>query len=248
MTKKLNFKEGGDCISNVLDNLEKQFLADDRSWVIAFSSGKDSTLVLHLVIIMLLKFKALGKKVKKVYILSSDTGVELPIVELYHFSKIKQIEKFINEEDLNVEVKIVEPKVEESFWVCLLGKGYPSPNATTFRWCTDRIKINPTMNYLEQVLAKNESIIMVLSVRNDESKAREESINKRDLNERELSIHESLPNTYTYSPIKNVSTNELWTFLSENNAPWGTHHDMMSLYEKGSGEADCNIIMHPNSE
>lgn len=236
-----------DNIKKVLENLEKQFLADNRPWVVTFSGGKDSTLVLHLTILMLLELKKEGLKPKKVYVMSSDTGVEMPIVEIYHFSKMKELETFVKKEDLNVEVKIVEPKVEDSFWVCLLGKGYPSPNMM-FRWCTQRIKINPTTSYLGNILASNETIIMLLGVRNDESDARAESIEKRELNQRELTIHESLPNAYTYMPIKDISTSDLWTFLSNNKAPWGTHNDMMALYEKGSGEADCNIIMHPNSK
>lgn len=234
-------------ISKVLKNLKKQFLVDNRPWVLTFSGGKDSTLVLHLTMLMLLELKKEGHNSKKVYVMSSDTGVEMPIVEIYHFSKMKQLENFVKKEDLNVEVKIVEPKVEDSFWVCLLGKGYPSPNMM-FRWCTQRIKINPTTSYLGNILASNETIIMLLGVRNDESDARAESIEKRELNERELTIHESLPNAYTYMPIKDISTSDLWTFLSNNKAPWGTHNDMMALYEKGSGEADCNIIMHPNSK
>jgi DNA sulfur modification protein DndC len=39
----------------------------------------------------------------------------------------------------------------------------------------------------------------------------------------------------------------VWTFLANNEAPWGTHKDMMRLYDKGSGEADCNIALNPES-
>ena len=32
--------------------------------------------------------------------------------------------------------------IEESFWVNIIGRGYPPPNRT-FRWCTQRMKIDP---------------------------------------------------------------------------------------------------------
>lgn len=230
-------------------NIRKQLLADDRVWVVTFSGGKDSTLLLQLVMEVLLELREEGIEVsKKIYIISSDTGVEMPIMEAYHFKKMQQLRDFVEKENLNVEVKLVTPNVEDDFFVCMLGRGYPSPNLMTFRWCTDRIKIKPSTQFLQSVIDKYSSIVMLLGVRLDESIARANSINRREENERDLTIHEQLPNAYTYSPIKYVPVSELWAYLCSNEALWETHQDMIALYDKGSGEADCNIILHPNSE
>lgn len=234
-------------ISRVKKEMRDQFLSDNRPWVIAYSGGKDSSFLLHLTLLVLLELKGEGIETKKVYIMSSDTGVEMPIIEAYHFNKMNSIKLFVEKEGLNVEVKLVRPKAEDSFLVCLLGKGYASPNRQ-FRWCTDRLKIRPMEAYLKTIIDKNQSIIMVLGVRLDESTARSESIDKRELNLNNLTVHEHLPNSYCYMPIKDVVTADLWTFLSKNEAPYGTHADMIALYDIGSGEADCNIIMNPNSE
>jgi len=233
-------------IKAVRAHLKTEYLADTRPWVVTFSGGKDSTTVLQLVMEMLLDLRKEGQDNKKVYVVSSDTGVEMPIIEDYTTNKLTQIENFIKQENLNMEVNLLKPKVTESFWTLLLGKGYPSPNQT-FRWCTDRMKIKPATHFLKSLTEKNESILMLLGVRSDESQARAESIAKRDENHRGFSKHGEIPNAFVFSPVKDWSNADVWTYLSKYPAPWGEHQDMMKLYDKGSGEADCNIALNPEA-
>ncbi len=235
-------------ITAVKERLKGEFLADTRPWVVTFSGGKDSTTVLHLVIEMLLEMRDSGEEQsKKVYIVSSDTGVEMPLIEDYVTDKLDQIEKFATKEKLNISVNLLKPKVTDSFWTLLLGKGYPSPNQT-FRWCTDRMKIRPATHFLKTLSDNNESILMLLGVRSDESVSRAVSIEKREDNHRGFSMHPDIPNAFVYSPIKDWTNGEVWTFLSSKTAPWGKHDDMMVLYDKGSGEGDCNIALNPESQ
>jgi len=233
-------------IKQTISILKKEFLADTRPWVVTFSGGKDSTTVLQLVVEMVCDLRKEKKDLKKVYIVSSDTGVEMPVIEDYTTNKLDQIDEYIKHENLNMEVNLLKPKVTESFWTLLLGKGYPSPNQN-FRWCTDRIKIRPATNFLKSLTEKNESILMLLGVRSDESHTRAASIEKRDENHRGFSKHSEIPNAFVYSPIKDWSNAEVWTYLSSCPAPWGKHNDMMKLYDKGSGEADCNIALNPEA-
>lgn len=235
-----------DKIIAVKERLKKEFLADTRPWVVTFSGGKDSTTVLQLVVEMLLDLDEEQKKFKKIYIVTSDTGVEMPIIEDYTTDKLTQLQDFIKTSNLNISVNLLKPKVTESFWTLLLGKGYPSPNQT-FRWCTDRMKIKPATNFLKSLTEKNESILMLLGVRSDESQARAESIAKRDENHRGFSKHGEIPNAFVFSPVKDWTNADVWTYLSKNPAPWGIHNDMMKLYDKGSGEADCNIALNPEA-
>ena len=235
-----------DKITTVKERLKQEFLADTRPWVVTFSGGKDSTTVLQLVVEMLIDLEEEHKNLKKVYVVSSDTGVEMPIIEDYTTNKLDQIKDFIKTSNINMEVNLLKPKVTESFWTLLLGKGYPSPNQT-FRWCTDRMKIKPATNFLKSLTEKNESILMLLGVRSDESQARAESIAKRDENHRGFSKHGEIPNAFVFSPVKDWTNADVWTYLSKYPAPWGIHNDMMKLYDKGSGEADCNIALNPEA-
>ena len=41
----------------------------------------------------------------------------------------------------------LQPEVQDSFWVNLIGKGYPAPRQK-FRWCTERLKIHPANRFI----------------------------------------------------------------------------------------------------
>ncbi|MDH4943962.1 DNA phosphorothioation system sulfurtransferase DndC [Sulfurimonas sp. C5] len=226
--------------------LKEQYLSDGRPWVVTFSGGKDSSTVLHLTIEVLQELKDEGLDSKTVYIVSSDTGVEMPVIDKYFFDKLEQLRLFIKEKNLNMKVQVVSPEVEDSFWTLLLGKGYPSPNQN-FRWCTDRLKITPATRFLTSISNENRSILMLLGVRSDESQTRAESIEKRDRNHRGLVKHDTVPNAFVLSPIKDWTNGEVWQFLMAHKAPWGKHDDMLTLYSKGSGEADCNVALNPEA-
>jgi DNA sulfur modification protein DndC len=135
-------------IRNSKDNIRKIFFSDQRPWVIAFSGGKDSTLVLQLMYEML---EGLEKtQYKPIYILISDTKVEPPLIEDYIDKTLELIQKDIDKKNLPITIIKVKPKVEESFWCKLIGKGYPSPTRW-FRWCTSYLKIKPSRRAVENM-------------------------------------------------------------------------------------------------
>ena len=191
-------------------NLTKQellanFLADSRPWIVAFSGGKDSTVVLQLVYEMLLSLPK--EKRKKVFVVMSDTKVESPVIEDY----LKETMKILNEssKDLGLEFEaiIVEPNEEEEFWFNLIGKGYPSPTRT-FRWCTDKLKIRPTQDVMNSITSKYGSCVLLIGTRKKESINRQKTMESRELNSRGLHPHDYIPNTLVYSAISEWSNDD----------------------------------------
>ena len=75
-----------------------------------------------------------------------------------------------------VHTNLVRPIIEETFWVCLLGKGYPAPS-NTFRWCTDRLKISSANRFIQDQVSEYGEVIMALGSRKDESSTRAQVLN-----------------------------------------------------------------------
>jgi DNA sulfur modification protein DndC len=111
--------------------------ADDSTntpWIVAFSGGKDSTILADIVFQALLETPP-NRRIRPIHIVSNDTLVESPLV-MGHLrvvqSEIAEAARVLN---LPITVVTTQPTVDQSFWVNLIGRGYPSPNRT-MRWCT----------------------------------------------------------------------------------------------------------------
>lgn len=225
--------------------LIKQFLADGRPWVVAYSGGKDSTLVLQLVYEMLLQ---LGSRARKpVFVISSDTRVEAPNISRYVEKTLELIGSDSRVRGLALSVRLVKPTAEESFWGKLIGKGYPSPTRW-FRWCTSNMKIKPSRRAIDEITRQYGSVILLLGTRLDESDSRRTRMQAREGNDRQLNPHHEIPNALVMTPIANWSTDEVWEYLfTHNSPPWGGNHNyMLKLYRQASG-GECPVVLDLNT-
>jgi len=220
----------------------------DRPWIIGFSGGKDSTVLLMLVWIALLRIrKDLPNPYqlrRKVYIVCNDTMVENPIISNYVEDVLNKITEAARDQDLPIIVKKTTPKLEETFWINVIGKGYPVPN-NSFRWCTDKLKIRPTSNFLiEQIDEKGEAIVL-LGTRYDESATRERSIRKHEVTGSRLSKHQTTANTYVYAPIKEMIVDEIWYIINTVKSPWGFDNNILfKIYSDASADDyECPTVV-----
>lgn len=211
-------------------------------WIVTFSGGKDSTLVAHLVFELLLELPP-NLRTRQIYFVSNDTLVESPLVVQHMRNTLERILKSAQILKLPIQGEITTPKVEETFWSLLIGKGYPSPNRG-MRWCTDRLKIQPTSQYILNKVSEHGEVILLLGVRKDESATRKASIEShQNLQNSNLTPHTSLKNAYVYRPIVDITTEEVWEFLVFNNPPWGgSHRDLVQLYREAQG-GECPLIL-----
>jgi len=228
----------------VVQGIREEYLATNQHfpWIIGFSGGKDSTLVAHGVFEALMSVPP-SRRTRPVHIVSNDTLVESPVV-IIHLDKVtKLIEQAAENLGLPITVARTTPDIDKSFWVLLIGKGYPSPNLT-MRWCTDRLKIQPTSGYIKKHISESGAAIVVLGVRRDESNTRQRSIDKRK-NQRgsNLTEHTELLGAYIYRPIVDLTTDDVWEILGIYPAPWGgTHVDLFQLYRDAEG-GECPVVL-----
>src|SRR5690554_4954795 len=131
---------------DLIGELQRLYLEDERPWVIGFSGGKDSTAVLSLIYTAVEKIQP-EERHKHVYVVCSDTLVETPVVVDLITTTLEQINARAKDRGLPFSAHQVMPKSNDTFWVNLLGKGYPAPTQS-FRWCTERMKIDPVSSFI----------------------------------------------------------------------------------------------------
>ena len=231
-------------LQDLLDEIQYVYLSDKRPWVIGYSGGKDSTVVTHLVYTML-KHLPPEKRHKRVYIVSSDTLVENPLIKAYLDQMLQQIRTAAGPEhdNLPILVKKVTPEPDNSFWANVIGRGFPTPRTNgTFRWCTDRLKIAPSGKYIQSIIEEqNTEVVFVLGVRKAESIARRKRMENRELLGRLLNRHETIKKAYVYPAIAELTTSDVWDILGSNqrkNAWGGDNNQLINLYA-GADSGEC---------
>ena len=242
-------------IEYIVDEILDQYMYADtsfRPWIIGFSGGKDSSVLLTLVWLALRKIKrdtiTPFQLRRPIYVVCNDTMVENPIIATYVDEVLAQIETKAREEDLPIFVRKTEPKLEDSFWVNVIGKGYPVPN-TAFRWCTDKMKIKPTARFIiEQVDECGEAIILI-GTRKAESATRARSIKKHEVYGKRLTNHTILRNTYVYAPIKELMLEEVWYIINAIPSPWGFDNSILfNIYKDASADDyECPTVVTDKS-
>lgn len=236
----------------IVDELKDQYMEDDincRPWIIGFSGGKDSTVLLMLTWIAIQELREEGIEPKRrVYVVCNDTMVENPIIEKYVSTVLHKINEAASEQQMPMQVVSTTPQLEDTFWSCVIGKGYPVPN-NSFRFCTEKMKIKPTSKFItDQVVADGEAIVLV-GTRLSESQQRERSIRKHEIKGHRLSKHPLNPNTYTYAPIKELMLEEIWGIINSVPSPWGFDNKILyNIYRDASADDyECPTVVTDDS-
>jgi DNA sulfur modification protein DndC len=219
--------------------MDEYLLSHNHPWIVGYSGGKDSTLVVQLVFEMLLSL-APSERRRPIHIVANDTLVESPLVISHIQRSFQYFSDAADAFQLPVTVRVTHPNPDQTFWVNLIGRGYPPPSRN-FRWCTDRMKILPTSRYFRDQASATGEVILLLGVRRSESAARAASANRYDATGR-LSPHNDLAGCMVFRPIVEFTTEEVWEYLGTVPPPWGgSHRDLIALYRNAQG-GECPVV------
>ena len=210
-----------------------------KPWIVGFSGGKDSTLVAHLVVEHLLSIPR-SDRTRAVHVVANDTLVESPLVIGHVREALAEISSASAAFGLPIVVATTTPNTAQTFWVNLIGRGYPSPNRS-FRWCTDRMKIQPTSQYVRSQASVSGEVILLLGVRRSESATRAGVVARYDNGER-LNHHNDLKGCLVFRPIVDLDTDEVWEFLATNDPPWGGSHLRLIQLYRDAGGGECPVV------
>jgi DNA sulfur modification protein DndC len=220
------------------------YLSDDIPWVLGYSGGKDSTAALQLVWLALSQLPA-DKRTKPVHVISTDTLVENPIVALWVSKSLEKMGAEAKSQGLPLTANRLTPESTNTFWVNLIGRGYPAPRPK-FRWCTERLKILPSTQFISSVVQKHGEAILVLGTRKAESAARArvmERFEEKRIRDR-LSPNGSLPNSFVYSPLEDWTNDDVWLFLMQVRNPWGYNNkDLLTMYQGATDGGECPLVV-----
>jgi DNA sulfur modification protein DndC len=231
-------------IEALTSEIQQLYCQDDIPWIVGYSGGKDSSTVLQLVWNAIASLPE-EKRTKTIHVITTDTLVENPVVAAWVSNSLQRMKESAEEQKLPFKPHLLYPEIKDTFWVNLIGKGYPAPRQR-FRWCTERLKINPANRFIRDMIRANGDIILVLGMRKSESTRRARVMGKHEKKQvrDRMSPRPSLPNSLVYTPIEDWRTDEVWLYLNQYPNPWGhSNKDLFGMYRGATADNECPLVV-----
>jgi len=225
--------------SNTISRIQEEYLSSVAPWYIGFSGGKDSSTILKLTFMALMKLK---KPEKPVTVLYCDTGVDIPIFRALVEKTLTAIEREAKSYNIPIQTEIAMPITSDRFFAKVIGRGYPPPT-NKFRWCTDRLRIKPINVILKRTISESSNVVL-LGIRKGESLERDKTISKHETEKDYYFKQSNNSNAIIFAPIINYSTEDVWATIAYNHIPNSIDAiELMALYRHSGSE--CPIIKDP---
>ena len=224
------------------DAIRQEYLRKHHDpWVVAYSGGKDSTLLFQLTWEALASLPVRDRQ-RKVYIVGNDTLVESPSVIRHLRTTMSTIRTAAAVDGLPIEVQITKPHIDQTFWVNVIGRGYIPPTRN-FRWCTDRMKILPTSQLLESLVRAHKRTVLLVGTRKSESSNRRRNMMKHGVSGTTMNPHSSIKGCRMFAPLAEFEDEDIWLILMQRKPPWGgSHRDLITLY-RNAGGGECPLVL-----
>ena len=245
----------------MLDDIEKTveelktvikdlYLSDQIPWIIGYSGGKDSSTCVELVWMALLEIPE-EKRKKNVYVISTDTLVENPVVAAWVENSLKKMGDAARQASLPFVPTRLYPELKDRFWVNLIGRGYPAPRPR-FRWCTERLKIQTATRFIQSLAESNGEAILVLGTRRKESSVRAHTISKYEHSSRDYLSRNGDPKlsrVWVYTPIVDWDNDDVWEFIGTFKNPWGVDSsELLDLYRGATPDNECPLVTDTDTQ
>ena len=225
-------------------------------WVVGLSGGKDSTALTMLLLETIEMLPPPIRNKKKVFVTCVNTLVEAPPVIEHVHSFIGELKNYVRDRELPVEVVELVPDVSQTFWVNLIGRGYPTP-IRDFRWCTDRMKVRPGMEFLKQnpeIFGEPPIVHFLLGTRFDESISRQRTMETHTKLGTDIHNHGIIPTAGVIRPIENWTTDDVWDYLLRDEwgagglNPFQNINQKLAIMYRDAASGECPVIHDPTKQ
>ena len=213
---------------------------DAEPWIVAYSGGKDSTLLLQLV--WEAAAAADPERRRPVYVVANDTLVESPLVIDHLRRSLDVIRAAVRAAGLPITVKVTEPCIDQTFWVNVIGRGCMPPTRKV-RWCTDQMKIFPINHLIRRLVLAHKSVVLLVGTRRSESQNRRRVMTRRGVSATAMKPHGKIENCRMFTPLADLGDDDVWQILMQRRPPWGgSHRDLITLYRNAAG-GECPLVL-----
>ena len=228
----------------------------DIPWVVGLSGGKDSTALTMLLLETIEMLPPPIRNKKKVFVTCVNTLVEAPPVIEHVHSFIDELRNYVRDRELPVEVVELVPDVSQTFWVNIIGRGYPTP-IRDFRWCTDRMKVRPGMEFLKQnpeVFGEPPVVHFLLGTRFDESISRQRTMQTHTKLGTDVHNHGTIATAGVIRPIEQWTTDDVWDYLLRDEWGFGGLNPFQDINQKlavmyrDAASGECPVIHDPTKQ
>ena len=227
------------------DVLRREYLRKHSDpWVVAYSGGKDSTLLLQLTWELVAGLPDEMRR-REVHVVGNDTLVESPLIIRHLRSTMEAVDAAARKAGLPIKTRITRPHIDQTFWVNVIGRGYIPPTRN-FRWCTDRMKILPTSQLLDGLVRRNGRAVLLVGTRKSESENRRRAMARRGVSSTAMNAHSTIGGCRVFAPLADLSDDDVWMILMQRTAPWGgSHRRLITLY-RNAGGGECPLVLTPD--
>jgi DNA sulfur modification protein DndC len=230
----------------IRERIRRQYLdGDSRPWVVSYSGGKDSTLLAHLTFEAVVSVRP-SRRSRPVYVVCSDTRVETPEIADHIRRSIDQMNHSASARRLPISAHLVTPPIADTFWVRIIGHGYPPPSRL-FRWCTDRMKIKPSNSFIREHVNRDGRVLLLMGARADESQTRARSLQRHSIAD-EFQSHRRLPAALVWAPLQGLTTEDVWRVLVFTPSAWGGDHVALRDLYKDAHAGECFLVTQEGTD
>lgn len=229
---------------------------DGHPVCVAYSAGKDSSVMLALVLNAARVFRAAGGALPPILVTHSNTGIENPAFQAVAYQEIARINAFARAHDLPVLVDVVQPALNDTWAVRIIsGRALPTFANSATRDCSLIWKLLPQERQrkraLKELAAAGEPVVLV-GTRFEESGARAARMQARGENDTEIWLQDVLGKDGTpirterrLSPIARWSQEDVWVYLRDlMDGKRESYTDGKAVWEayQDGGNSSCAIL------